>query len=57
MAARETGSCFILLTKSEAVSKMESQMVRSTFRANLDVILGERASLSEEPCPPKTGHE
>jgi AbrB family looped-hinge helix DNA binding protein len=57
MGAHKTGSWVILLTKSEAVSRMVSQMVRSMFGAELDEILetGEKASLSEEPHLRKTG--
>ena len=55
MAACNTGSWVILLTKSEAVSKMVSQMVHNMFSANMDAILetGEKASRSQEPSPPK----
>jgi hypothetical protein len=57
MAAHKTGSWVILLAKSEAVSRMVSQMVRSMFGGKLDEIFetGEKAGSSEEPRPPKTG--
>jgi AbrB family looped-hinge helix DNA binding protein len=56
MGTHKTGSWVILLTKSEAVSKIVLQMVRSMFGAELDEILetSEEASLSEESALPKT---